>query len=800
MSFDKKNFIEKLKLQIQNDYSQDIKQIGSYELYMSLSKLIRHSVSQRWIDFKKENEEEKNKQVYYFSMEFMTGKLLKTNLLKLGIYKEVKETLDELGFNMIEVLEEEREPGLGNGGLGRLASCFMDSMACLGIAGSGNGIRYDYGMFEQRFSDGNQIEWPDDWLRSKNPWEIRKDKKSEYIRFGGTVRLDENYNPVHEGYDTILAVPYDTPIIGNDGKTVNTLRLWSAELDMTSYELNHVEYQTMEDKKREIEKITNVLYPDDSTDEGKLLRLRQEYFFCSAGIKTIIKTFKNLGLPIENLPDKVAIHINDTHPTLCIPELIRILIDEEGLSWDEAVDITEKTISYTNHTIMQEALEKWPAHFMKNMIPRVYMIIEEIDRRFIEKYSSKISKQELSNTMIIKDGYVRMANLSVIKSHSVNGVARIHSEILKTETMKDLYKIYPDKFNNKTNGITFRRWIESANSELSSLIDNTLGNNWRKDPTELKKLNEFSDDINFLDSIGRVKLKNKEKFSDFIREKYGEFVDPTSIIDVQIKRIHEYKRQFMNALHILYLYRKLLNDSNFEMYPRTFVFGGKAASSYYRAKKIIKFINSLAYQINNDKRVNKSLKIFFVPNYNVSLAEKIIPAANVSEQISTASTEASGTSNMKFMLNGAITIATLDGANVEIKEEVGDENIVIFGMKKEEVLDLQKNGGYNASLIYTGDLDIKDTLDCLVNGFLPKLGYDGMDLYDSLLKENDRYFILKDFRDYINAQNRINELYKDELKWNKMSLINIANSGKFSSDNTIKQYANEIWKVKGSFN
>lgn len=796
---DREKFKQKFLEQIQNDYSMDVDQITSYEAYQSLAKTIRYYISERWIEYKRNLEKNMEKQVFYFSMEFMTGRLLKEILIKLNILDDVKIILKEMDFEFEEVLQEEREPGLGNGGLGRLAACFMDSCACLGIPGNGNGIRYSYGMFEQRFNDGDQVEWPDDWLRNKNPWEIRKEKKAEIIKFGGTIRMDENNKPIHENYEVIHAVPYDTPIIGNDGKTINNLRLWSAELNMEDSNLNSVEYSKIEARKREVEKITNVLYPDDSTDEGKLLRLKQEYFFVSAGLKTIVKTFKKKKLSISEFPNKIAIHINDTHPALCIPELLRILIDEEGVEWNEAIEITINTISYTNHTIMQEALEKWPSHFFKMILPRIYMILEELDKRFDEKYKNILTEEQMRNATIIADGYVSMANLSVAMSHSTNGVAKLHTELLKTEVMKDLYRIFPERFNNKTNGISYRRWIESANPSLANLIDETIGSEWRVNPLKLSDLKKYQEDSVLLDKIERIKNINKENFSNFIYKYYNIKIDPKSIFDVQIKRIHEYKRQLLNALHILFIYRKILNDPDFKMEPTTFIFGGKAASSYYRAKKIIKLINSLAYHVNSDPRVNEKIKIFFVPNYNVSLAEKIIPAANVSEQISTATKEASGTSNMKFMLNGAITVATLDGANIEIKENVGEENIVIFGLNKEEVLNYQRNGSYNASDIYKNDIEIKNTVDSLVNGFLPKLGYDGIDLYDSILKENDRYFILADFRSYDLARRNVNAMYKNRPQWNKMSLINTASAGSFSSDYTIKQYADEIWHVKGNY-
>lgn len=795
MNLSKETFKKDLIDRIEEDYSQDSSRISSYEVYQSLSKLIRYYVSDAWIAWKNKIESEQLKQAFYFSLEFMTGRMLKMNLIKLGIYDLVSETLTEMGYNIDDVIDQEREPGLGNGGLGRLAACFMDSLAYLGFPGNGNGIRYNYGMFEQRFSDGNQIEWPDDWLSVKNPWEIRKNNHSQIVKFGGNVKIDKNLKVIYENYESIKAVPYDTPMIGADGKIINTLRLWSAELDMEDENNKNADYSKIAARKNDVEKITNVLYPDDSTDEGKLLRLKQEYFFVCAGIGSIVKYFKQFNIPLIEFPNKIAIHINDTHPTMCIPELIRVMIDEEKLSWDDAVYIALNSISYTNHTIMQEALEKWPAHLMKRMLPRIYMIIEEIDRRFLEKYSSKIDANILKDCQIISDGYVRMANLSVIMSHSINGVAEIHSELLKTVVMKNLYSIYPERFNNKTNGITFRRWLVSANTELARFIDDLIGDGWKKDPFELEKLKKYSEDDSVLNKISEIKYNNKVKFANFARKKYNVIIDPNSIFDVQVKRIHEYKRQFLNALHIIYLYQKLLQDPTLDINPTTFIFGGKAASSYIRAKKIIKLINAVAYAVNNDNRVNNKIKVLFVPNYNVSLAEMIIPSANVSEQISTATTEASGTSNMKFMLNGAITLATMDGANIEIAEQVGEENMIIFGLKKEEVLELKKNNSYNASQIYQSDSSIKMMVDSLVNGFLEKLGYDGMDLYDSLLKENDKYFVLKDFEPYAKAHERIQEIYKDKRRWSQMSLLNTASVGKFSSDNTITQYANEIWNL-----
>lgn len=798
MFVEKSELREDLIQQVKNDYSQSIESISASEVYVSLAKTIRHLVSDRWVNHKEHIRNNLSKQIYYFSMEFMTGRLLRENLIKLGIYEDINSILKEFGFSIEQVIEAEREPGLGNGGLGRLAACFMDSCACLSYPVNGNGIRYNYGMFEQRFSDGNQVEWPDDWLRGENSWEIRKQNRMQVVKFGGNVRLDSDYRPIHEGYEIVHAVPYDTPIIGNDGKTVNTLRLWSAELSLDDSELNSVEYSKMEQKKIETQKITNVLYPDDSTDEGKLLRLKQEYFFVSAGLQSIISEFKKTKLSMSELPNKVGIHINDTHPALCIPELMRILMDQEGLEWDEAMEITRQTVSYTNHTIMQEALEKWPAHFLKSLLPRIYMILEEINRRFYEDFSG-LSQEQLRNTAVISEGYVRMANLSVIMSHSINGVAKLHTELLKSEVMKDLYAIYPERFNNKTNGISYRRWIESCNPELAGLIDSTIGQSWRTNAIDLVKLNDYKDDHIMLDKIEVVKNTKKEQFSNFVKEKYDISIDPKSIFDVQVKRFHEYKRQLLNALNILYLYHKIISDPGFKMQPVTYIFGGKAASSYYRAKKVIKLINSLAYHINSDQRVKGRIKIVFVPNYNVSLAEKIIPAANVSEQISTATMEASGTSNMKFMLNGAITLATLDGANIEIKDQVGDENIVIFGLDKQEVLEYQKNGSYKASDYYQSSEDVKFVVDSLVNGFLPKLGYDGIDLYDSLLKENDRFFVLRDFLSYHEASMSTQAMYKDRKSWSKKSLINTANAGVFSSDETIKKYAQEIWNVKGSY-
>ena len=782
-------------------YAHSREEATNEQLLTVLSSVIKDIISKKWTGTRLGCE----KEIYYFSIEFLMGRQLKSNLLNLDIESTIRDGLNEMGINLDDLIEEEADPALGNGGLGRLAACFLDSMASLNISGHGYGLRYKYGLFEQKFVNGYQVEVPDNWLtQGSYIWETVRPNKATVVKFEGDVHLVEKKGKlkvVHQNYIPVMAMPYDIPIIGYQNDYINTLRLFKCEIvnrdfgPITANAKNHSgSYEDALNYKYYTEEISQVLYPNDSNYAGRLLRLKQEYFLVSAGIQDIIRKYRKNKLKISNLPNNVAIHINDTHPTLCIPELMRILLDEEGLSWDEAWNITTNTISYTNHTIMAEAMEKWPVDMMKKLLPRIYMIIEEINRRYAENLNKKYdSHNKISRMSIIANNNISMANLSIIGSHSVNGVAALHTEILKKEVLKDFYLDDPEKFNNKTNGIAHRRWLISCNDELSSLITELIGKEWKKDTNQLKKLEKYKDDKNVLEKIGDIKYSNKAKFAKFVKKEYDIEIDPNSIYDVQIKRLHAYKRQLLNVLHILHLYHELLENPNFNMEPRTFIFGAKAAPGYYLAKCIIKLINSVAHKINNDERIDNKIKIIFVENYGVSLAEKIIPAADVSEQISTTTKEASGTGNMKFMMNGAITLATLDGANVEIHEQVGDDNIIIFGLRAQHVLDYNKYGGYSSLDLYNSNRYIKRVVDDLVNGFIPNMANEGRAIYDSLITYNDEYFVLRDFENYVDAQHKINKLYKKKEQWNTISLINIANSGIFSSDRTISDYAKEIW-------
>ncbi|SHE98223.1 glycogen/starch/alpha-glucan phosphorylase [Caloramator proteoclasticus] len=796
------------KEQIKNDYqkklinlfAEDLEESSVLHQYIALAELVKEYSFERWMKTNKKYKKEGTKQVYYFSMEFLLGKLLENNLINLGIKDIVEEALMDLGVRLEELNNVEREAGLGNGGLGRLAACFLDSMAALSIAGHGNGIRYKYGFFRQQIRDGYQVETPDDWLRHGYPWEIRRVDKSVIVKFGGYVYFTtENGRFVakHEGYEEVLAVPYDVPIIGYGTDTVNTLRLWNAEVKNKDFDFERFsagEYTKAIEYKYSVESISQVLYPDDTTEKGKLLRLKQEYFFVSAGVQSIMRTYKKMGHSIYDFHKYVAIHINDTHPALAVAELMRILIDEEQLPWEDAWDITVKTMAYTNHTIMSEALEKWPVDMMKKLLPRIYTIIEEINRRFcqelMERYNNDWNK--VDRMAIISGGWVKMANLAIVGSHSVNGVSKLHTEILKNQELRDFNEYYQGKFNNKTNGITHRRWLIKANPDLTNLIANTIGCDFLKNPKELIKLEDYKDDKAFLDKLAKIKYNNKAKLADYIRRTQGIKIDPNSIFDVQAKRLHAYKRQLLNILHVINLYNELIDNPNMDIVPHTFIFSAKAAPGYYLAKKIIKLINSVGEKVNNDPKINNRIKVVFAENYNVSLAEKLIPSAEVSEQISTASKEASGTGNMKFMMNGAITIGTLDGANVEIYEEVGDENIILFGMTSEEVINYYKNGGYHSWDLYYQDRRLTRILNELDDGYFAPKG-EFREIFNHLLTHNDEFFVLKDFASYCEAQRKINELYKDKLKWNRISLINIAHSGRFSSDNTILEYARDIW-------
>jgi len=747
------------------------------------------------------------KQIYYFSMEFLIGKLLHNYLVNFKIEDLVREGLLELDINLDDLLEQEADPGLGNGGLGRLAACFLDSMAFLGIDGHGNGIRYKYGLFEQKIVSGNQVEIADNWLKNGYPWETRKSDKAVIVKFKGMVRTELKDGRVvfnQENYEPVLAVPYDVPIMSYDNPSyINNLRLWSAETICSELDLacfNRGEFNQATSFRSEVEAISYILYPDDSSRAGRELRLKQEYFFVAAGLGTIVRSYKKKnGLnSLHEFSRRVSVHINDTHPVLCIPELMRILIDEEGMGWDEAWNITVNTMSFTNHTIMPEAMEKWPIDMVKNLLPRIYLIIEEIDRRFKEDLAARFMDHEevVRNTHILKDGYVWMANLAIIGSSSVNGVAQLHTKILKNEVFKDYFRVFGYKFNNKTNGVNHRRFLLAANPKLSHLITEAIGPNWKEDAGELKKLHTFKDDHSFLEQLAKVKRENKCRLAERVNSRYGVVLDPQSIFDVQVKRIHAYKRQLLNVLKIMHLYNKGMNEPEGLSGSQTFIFGGKAAPGYHYAKTVIKLINCLSQKIEFDPRVNQKLKVVFLENFNVSQGELIYPAADISEQISTASKEASGTGNMKFMMNGALTLGTLDGANVEIKEAVGENNIFIFGLTAEQVLAYTRYGGYKPWDEYHDHPNIRTCVDQLNSGFFDNMGEEFRTLYDSLMIYNDEFFILKDFPSYIQMHEKLQSLYRNPRDWNKISLVNIANSGIFSSDRTIREYADWIWKIR----
>ncbi len=777
-------------------YASNVKDSSSIQQYTALGNFVKAYSSENWNQTNQRYLEDQVKQVYYFSMEFLPGRMLKSNLLNLGILDTVRDGIAEMGLDFDAIVKSEVDPALGNGGLGRLASCFMDSIASLGIPGSGNGIRYRYGLFQQKFVDGYQVELPENWLRNGNVWEVRKENKAVMIRFGGEVYLKEDgenkLRPIYSNTQNILAVPYDTGMIGYENDVVNNLRLWSAEIPPEE----EINFKTSAEREV-VNQITEVLYPDDSNYEGQLLRLRQEYFFTSAGIQSIIRFFKKQQLPWSDFPNKIAIHVNDTHPALCIPELMRILLDEEGLSWERAWDITKKSVSYTNHTVMQEAMEKWPVQMVQELIPRIYQIIEAINQHHIEKKIPLYGEELTYRTTIISDGNIKMANLAIIGSHSVNGVAQLHTNILKEQTLRDFYEMYPSKFNNKTNGITQRRWLHLANEKLTQLIDEKIGKEWKTSPAELRQFKAYAKDNATLKQLAAIKLENKKHFATYAKEKYGIELDPTALFDVQIKRLHAYKRQLLNALHILDRYLKIKDNPTLELQPRVFIFGAKAAPSYIYAKQIIKFINALAQLVNNDPDVGNKIKIIFVENYGVSLAELIIPAADISEQISLAGKEASGTSNMKLMLNGALTMATLDGANIEIKDLVGEDNIFLFGLTNDEVNQMNREGYYSSKKVLENNPRLNRVLDCLVNGTIPDIEEEGRVIYDSLIRYNDEYYVLQDFESFVAAQERADKLYQNEQLWNQKALINIASSGPFSADFTIMRYADEIWNVKG---
>ncbi|MBO0476924.1 glycogen/starch/alpha-glucan phosphorylase [Vagococcus sp. DIV0080] len=795
MTYTKKEFKREFKKRLQERFQLSVEDASDQELYETLGRLVTSHYSKNWKDTWEERTEFKQKQMYYFSIEFLPGKMLKNNLLNLGMLDTVEAGLKELGIELEDLVEEEPDMALGNGGLGRLASCFMDSLASIEMPGNGNGIRYECGLFKQKFVDGHQVELPDEWLNSDNIWEVRRESHAVNVHFGGDVELMESQSgqlkPVYSGGYTIRAVPYDTAMTGFENKTVNDMRLWSADIT----EAERMKFQNFKDRK-ELDYLTSVLYPDDSDDSGRRFRLSQEYFFVSAGIQSIINQFKALDVPVTEINQYISIHINDTHPALCIPEFMRILMDEENIPWEKAWDITVKVMSYTNHTIMSEAFEKWHISLIKEVCPRVFQIIEEIDRRFVENAQGIYDQELIERTRIITNEQVHMVHLSIIGSHSVNGVAKLHSELLKTVVLKDFYGMYPERFNNKTNGIAPRRWLQLANPLLSETLDTHIGTSWRSDINDLNLLLNHTDNKQVLKELAEVKYQNKQRLADYIETHNQVVVSPDAIFDVQIKRLHAYKRQLMNLMHILKLYFDLKENPDLEMTPRVFIFGAKAAPSYRFAKSVIKLINETADLVNNDPDIQDKLKVVFLENYNVSLAEIIIPAADVSQQISLASKEASGTSNMKFMMNGAITLATLDGANIEIKDAVGDENIAIFGLTEEEVYRYYEERNYDSKDIYHNNLVIKRVVDAFIDGTIPNSAVEGQEIYDSLITYNDEFFLLRDFMSYCEAQEWVDKSYQDKEKWQKMSLINIANGGHFSADDTVRKYSEDIWQIE----
>ncbi|TDL30609.1 glycogen/starch/alpha-glucan phosphorylase [Jeotgalibacillus sp. S-D1] len=763
--------------------------------YQTLGMMVREYVSTNWIASNEETRKGDHKEIYYLSIEFLLGRLLVSSLINLGVKELVEEGLHDLGIELADLEEAEADAGLGNGGLGRLAACFLDSMASLELPGHGYGIRYKHGLFEQKIIDGYQVELPEQWLRNGNVWEVRKPDLAIEVPFWGDVQWIEKNGKVtfvHEHAETVLAVPFDMPVIGYNSERVNTLRLWGAE--PAKHFPPHKDFMQY---KRDTEQISEFLYPNDVSNEGKVLRLKQQYFLVRASLMSIIRDFKENHDDLYHFHEHVAIHINDTHPALAIPELMRIFVDEEGMRWEQAWSIVTNTFSYTNHTILSEAMEKWTIELFKPLFPRIYMIIEEINKRFCKELWQQYPGDwdRIEQMAIIAHGYVKMAHLSIVGSYSVNGVAKLHTEILKMREMKNFHNFYPDRFNNKTNGITHRRWLLQANPELTSVVSNAIGIDWIANTEKLKELSSFAGDPSFQQEVEQIKQFKKHELSRIIFERNGVAIDENSIFDVQIKRLHAYKRQLLNVLHIMHLYNRMKEDSSFKPYPRTFIFGAKAAPGYDYAKKVIKLMHSVANIVNRDPVTKDFIKIIFLENYSVSLAEKIIPATNISEQISTASKEASGTGNMKFMMNGAITLGTLDGANVEIGDLVGPENIFIFGLKAEQVMAYEKNGGYHSYDYYHNDRRIKQVVDQLTSGFFRDSYYDFESISDSLLMENDQYFLLKDFSAYTEAQEEVAASYSDRKKWLEMSIHNIAQSGFFSSDRTVAEYAKNIWNV-----
>ena len=802
-NFSKEEFKKNVISNCKSLYRKNIEEANDQEVFQAVSYAVKDIIIDKWIATHKQYEKDDPKMVYYMSMEFLMGRALGNNLINLTYYDAVKEALDELGFDLNFIEDQEPDAALGNGGLGRLAACFLDSLATLGYPAYGCGIRYKYGMFKQGIKDGYQVEMPDDWLKDGNPFEVKRSEYAVEVKFGGYVRV-ENKNGrnyfIQDGYQSVRAVPYDLPVIGYGNNVVNTLRIWDAEAiqEFCLDSFDKGEYEKAVEQQNLAKTIVEVLYPNDNHYAGKELRLRQQYFFISASVQRAILKFKELNKDIHKLPEKVTFQMNDTHPTVAVAELMRILMDEEGLEWDDAWDITTRTCAYTNHTIMAEALEKWPIELFSRLLPRIYQIVEEINRRFVLKIQEMYpgNQDKVKNMAVLYDGQVKMAHLAIAGSYSVNGVAALHTKILEERELKDFYEMRPEQFNNKTNGITQRRFLLHANPLLANWITDKIGDEWITNLSHLKKLKVYVNDEKCQHEFMNIKYQNKIRLAKYIKEHNNVDVDPRSIFDVQVKRLHEYKRQLLNILHVMHLYNRLKTEPEFDMYPRTFIFGAKASAGYKRAKLIIKLINSVADVVNNDASIEGKIKVVFIENYRVSNAEIIFAAADVSEQISTASREASGTGNMKFMLNGAPTLGTMDGANVEIVEEVGIENAFIFGLSAEEVMKYEREGGYNPMDIYNNNQAVRRVLTQLIDGtYAPDDPDRFRDLYDSLTKE-DVYFILKDFDSYAEAQQKVDKAYQDEKGWAKMAMLNTACAGKFSSDRTIEEYAKEIWKLK----
>ena len=809
--FDKKLFKQEVINNLKTQFRVELDNATQQQIYQAVAYALKEWIIEDWMDTQKTYEEKDPKILYYMSMEFLMGRALGNNLINMSMYGEVKEALEELGVDLNMVEDQEPDPALGNGGLGRLAACFLDSLATLGYAAYGCGIRYQYGMFKQKIKDGYQIEVPDEWLKNGNPFELKRPEYAKEVRFGGNIRTEYDeaagrINFIQENYQSVMAVPYDYPVVGYGNHIVNTLRIWDAE-PITDFQLDSFdkgEYDKAVEQKNLAKNIVEVLYPNDNHYEGKELRLKQQYFFVSASLQAAVAKYKKNHDDITKLYEKMTIQMNDTHPTVSVAELMRILMDEEGLGWDEAWEVTTKTCAYTNHTIMAEALEKWPIDLFSRLLPRVYQIVEEIDRRFVNKIREMYpgNEEKVRKMAILWDGQVRMAHMAIAAGYSVNGVAKLHTEILKNQELKDFYQMMPEKFNNKTNGITQRRFLMHGNPLLSDWVTKKLGTDtWATDLSLMSGLKKYVDDPKSQKEFMEIKLQNKKRLAKYIKEHNGIDVDPTSIFDVQVKRLHEYKRQLMNILHVMYLYNQLKKNPNMNFYPTTFIFGAKAAAGYRRAKQTIKLINSVADKVNNDASIKGKLKVVFIEDYRVSNAELIFAAADVSEQISTASKEASGTGNMKFMLNGAPTLGTMDGANVEIVDEIGEENAFIFGLSSEEVINYENNGGYHPYEIYENDKDIHEVLDQLVDGTYADGDHElYKDLYQSLLfgdtgSQADMYFILKDFRSYAEAHEKVTKAYQDTKKWAKMAMTNTAGCGKFSSDRTIQEYVDDIWHL-----